>query len=325
MTIAGRMSNFINSSQHQDRFTHDPTAMADYLNVLTEFHTQLSMELYFDIRNFQEARKRKQSQAFLIIHVWHQALLIMVHCPLWNRNYSPDDAPSAVQNQPGLSQLQCDTASRCISNIGDMISLADLIDPSSYLASPFVAQPLYLAACTAINLSKVQTNTPYLEYSIRKAYGTCRSALTRMQTIWLGISSHLKSLDGLHSTCSVGSADNVAVQASNSPLHAHADELAPDSALLAPLSTGGGPGVVTAAEYDMIAASITSPFSLSSTSSTDYSHTNGLLPWSEILESTSTEGNEWEPEMLPWEMTDWDITSNAFPPCGIQMVTPVKG
>ena len=27
--------------------------------------------------------------------------------------------------------------------------------------------------------------------------------------------------------------------------------------------------------------------------------------------------------MLPWEMTDWDITSNAFPPCGIQMVTPM--
>jgi hypothetical protein len=311
MTIAGRMSNFINSSQHPDRFTHDPTAMADYLNVLTEFHTQLPMELYFDIRNFQEARKRKQSQAFLTLHVWHQALLLIVHCPPWNRNYSPDDAPPAAQNQPGLSQLQCDAAVRCISNIGDMISLADLIDPSSYLASPFVAQPLYLAACTAANLAQVQTNTPYLEYTIRKAYGTCRSALTRMQTIWLGISSHLKSLDGLHSTSSVGSDDNVAVQASNAPHHAHADELAPDSALLATMSPGGGPGVLTAAEYDMTAASSISPFSLSSTSSTDYTITNGLLPWSEILESTSTEGNEWEPEMLPWEMTDWPTAANV--------------
>ena len=309
MTIAGRMSNFINSSERQDRFTHDPTAMADYLKLLTEFHTQLPMELYFDIRNFQEARKRNQSQAFLTIHIWHQALLIIVHCPLWNRNYSPDDAPSAAQNQPGLSQLQCDTASRCISNIGDMISLADLIDPSSYLASPFVAQSLYLAACTAVNLSKVQTNTPYLEYSIRKAYDTCRSALTRMQTIWLGISSHLQSLDGLHSTSSVGSDDNVAVQAISSPHHVHADELAPYSALLATMSTGGGLGVVTAAEFDMTAASIISP--LSSTSSTDHSHANSLLSWSEILGSTSTEGNEWEPEMLPWEMTDWATTANV--------------
>ncbi|KAJ6086379.1 hypothetical protein N7486_010660 [Penicillium sp. IBT 16267x] len=311
MIIAGRLSNFINSGEQQDRFTHDPTAMADYLNLLTAFHTQLPMELYFDVRNFQEARKRKQSQTFLTIHVWHQALLIIVHCPPWNRNYSHDDAPSAAPNQPGLSQSQCDTASRCFSNIGDMISLADLIDPSSYLASPCVAQPLYLVACTAVNLSKFQPNTPYLEYSIRKAYGTCRSALTRMQTIWLGISSHLKSLDVLHSTSSIGSDDNVAAQASNSPHRAHVDDLAPDSALLATMSTCGGPGMVTAAEYDMTAASIISPFSLSSSSSADYNYINGMLPWGEVLECASTEVNEWEPEMLPWEMIDWATAANV--------------
>ncbi|RFU25378.1 hypothetical protein B7463_g10960, partial [Scytalidium lignicola] len=202
--------------------------------------------------------------------------------------------------------------------MGDMIALADLIDPSSYLASPFVAQPLYLAACTAVNLSKLPTNTPYLEHSIRNAYGTCRAALTRMQTIWLGISAHLKSLDGLHSTSSVERDDNVAVQASHSPHHAPTlpDERVPDSAVIATMSTGGGPSMTTTAEDDMTAASIISPFSLSSTSSTDYSHTNGLFPWSstepwsEILESTSAVGNEWEPETFHWEMTDWTTAAN---------------
>lgn len=313
MTIAGRISNFINSSPDQDHFAHEPNAMAEYLDVLTEFHIQLPTELYFDIGNFQEARKRKQSQAFLIIHIWHQALLIIVHCPLWSPNYSFNNPISAPQRQWDLFPSQCDTASRCVSNIGDMISLAELIDPNSYLASPLIAQPLYLAACTAINLSELQTNTPYREYSIKNAYAICRSALARMQNIWCGISSHLKSLDRLYSASSAAKNDIVAVQANNIPYSTQLDQPVTNAATLATTTAGGASGMdtCTAAEYDPNTPSIVSPFSLSSASFTNHIKTDSFLPYCEILDSSSATGNEWESEIFLQEITDWATTANA--------------
>jgi hypothetical protein len=305
MTIASRMFNLVSSMRNDNAIMRDQTTLVDYIGVLTEFHTQLPVDLYFDIRNFQAARKSNQSQIFLTIHVWHQALLILVHCPVWSQANSRHDGTFSGQGYSSLSQLQSETASQCISQIGDMISLADLIDPSSYTASPFMAQPLYLAASTALNLSKFQTNTPYLEYSTRKAYSTCRAALARMQAVWRGVASHLHSLDELQSTCCVNNDTNIGVHTNESPNQANTDDLRPESTFMSSMTAGGEAAVVAAPEYDINAASIISPFSLSSTSSTDYSHASGLLPWGEMLDPTSTESNEWDPEMLPWEMTDW--------------------
>lgn len=168
-------------------------AFAKFQQQVSDFYTTLPPDLLFDVQNFQEFSKLKHSQVFLLLHIWNQALVLAVHHPTIVY-------PKAQLDVMGLmSNPHADLTGTGSISIADMISFADLIDANSFLANPFLSQPIYMAACAALtlSLSLPQSSASHKFYTLQRTFNTCRQMLTRMQRIWRGISWHSRTLDSL--------------------------------------------------------------------------------------------------------------------------------
>lgn len=168
-------------------------AFAKFQQQVSDFYTTLPPDLLFDVQNFQEFSKIKHSQVFLLLHIWNQALVLAVHHPTIVY-------PKAQLDVMGLmSNPHADLTGTGSISIADMVSFADLIDANSFLANPFLSQPIYMAACAALtlSLSLPQSSASHKFYTLQRTFNTCRQMLTRMQRIWRGISWHSRTLDSL--------------------------------------------------------------------------------------------------------------------------------
>lgn len=166
---------------------------AKFQQQVSDFYTSLPPDLLFDVQNFQEFSKMKLSQVFLLLHIWNQALVLAVHHPT-------TVYPKAQIDIMGfMSNPYADLTGTGSISIADMISFADLIDSNSFLANPFLSQPIYMAACASLtlSLSLPQSSPSHKVHTLQRTFSTCKQVLTRMQRIWRGISWHSRTLESL--------------------------------------------------------------------------------------------------------------------------------
>ncbi|CAN6656532.1 hypothetical protein TRVA0_029S00496 [Trichomonascus vanleenenianus] len=210
--LLGRVSNYLNSDTErakkaaitQSRSSVSPSSLSpeswDTMDAFTkfqqeasDFYTELPPDLLFDVRNFQQYSKIKQSQVFLLLHIWNQALVLAVHHPTLVYPQCQLDVMGLLSNPH--AEL---TGTGAIS-IADMVSFADLIEPNSFMANPFLSQPIQMAAIASLTLlfSLPQTSPAHSLHILQRTYNSCRQILTRMQQVWRGISWHSRMLDSL--------------------------------------------------------------------------------------------------------------------------------
>uniref|UniRef100_A0A060TE41 ARAD1D48906p n=1 Tax=Blastobotrys adeninivorans TaxID=409370 RepID=A0A060TE41_BLAAD len=212
LILMGKVSNYINSlSNKTDKMVRAGTnpsvspsslspeswdmmeTFSQFQHELSDFYNALPPDLLFDVQNFQQFSKIRYSQVFLLLHVWNQALVLAVHHP-------KIAYPQAKLDVAGLmSNPHADLTGTGSISIADMVAFADLIDANSFLANPFLSQPIYMAACASLTLwhSLPPSAPSHSMYTLQRTYSTCRQILQRMQRIWRGISWHSRTLDSL--------------------------------------------------------------------------------------------------------------------------------
>lgn len=205
LILLGKVSNFINSRSRKtgaviiSNNAVSPESIdarekfVQFQHTVSDFYTTLPEDLLFDVENFQEYTRMNQAQVFLLLHVWNQALVLAVHHPtLVYPKFKLDIASIMSNPHAGL------TGTGAIS-VADMVAFADLIESKSFMANPFLSQPLHMAASAALVLwHTLPPSAPsHSIYTLQRTYNTCRKILDRMQKIWRGISWHSRTLDSL--------------------------------------------------------------------------------------------------------------------------------
>lgn len=207
LELVGRVTNYINSFQEDknkvllaaSNIAVSPESwdmvetFAQFQQELSDFYSALPPDLHFDVQNFQVFSKMRRSQVFLQLHVWHQALVLTVHHPKIAYPHCKLDIEGLVVNP------HADLTITGAISIADMIAFADLIDSKSFLANPFLAQPIYMAASASLTLwQSLPASAPSNSmHTLQRTYSTCRRVLQRMQHIWRGIYWHGRTLDSI--------------------------------------------------------------------------------------------------------------------------------
>lgn len=80
LLLLGQVTDSMNHSNPTARSPRSPRPLPrPFQNELAQFQADLPPELYFNIHNFQAFASAKQSQCFLLLSIWHQAVLLAVH------------------------------------------------------------------------------------------------------------------------------------------------------------------------------------------------------------------------------------------------------
>ncbi|KAB8282186.1 fungal-specific transcription factor domain-domain-containing protein [Yarrowia lipolytica] len=241
LLLVGKVTDHLNSvdpSQLSSSRSFASTQLASFHQDVSDFYTSLPPDLLFDVHNFQEFARIRQSQVFLLLHVWNQALILAVYHPTvvyarsagtlgsvsvsgssnvsLNNSRAPsptgavagggggasssaEDGPKPAKKRkttdPPLSGIDIGAIS-----ISDMVAFADLIDPLSFLCSPFASQPLLMAgvSCLTVLRALSPANTPpHAIFTVKKSYHNTRNALQRLRSNWAGVSWLCETLDSL--------------------------------------------------------------------------------------------------------------------------------
>ncbi|TIB67136.1 hypothetical protein E3Q23_04285 [Wallemia mellicola] len=113
-------------------------------NQLKEFYADLPQELNWSVENLKMHAANGQGGLYLFIHVWYNAVLAFVH-----QHQTPGTVVTKDTFKISLSSAQM---------ISEYLVFADLFTNQSYLASPFISQPLFIAACAFIHDARVNHN-----------------------------------------------------------------------------------------------------------------------------------------------------------------------
>ncbi|KAG5362509.1 putative transcriptional regulatory protein [Yarrowia sp. C11] len=233
LLLVGQVTDHLNSvdpSQLNSSRSFASTQLASFQQAVSDFYTSLPPDLLFDVHNFQEFARIRQSQVFLLLHVWNQALILAVYHPSVvyarsagslssvsvsgssnvsvNNSRAPsptgtgasaEDGPKPAKKRkttdPPLSGIDIGAIS-----ISDMVAFADLIDPLSFLCSPFASQPLLMAgvSCLTVLRALSPANTPpHAIFTVKKSYHNTRNALQRLRSNWAGVSWLCETLDSM--------------------------------------------------------------------------------------------------------------------------------
>lgn len=137
--LYGRVSDIINKLQKPSDLTGDMLAtLAKIERELTGLYRKQDPRLHFNPLHFQNYVKNGQGTLFILLHVWFHSCIIILHQPLLT--------PFGNQRRQ-LTPTSRELAMSSAKTIADILALAELIDPNSYLSSPFTSQPVYIAAC----------------------------------------------------------------------------------------------------------------------------------------------------------------------------------
>ncbi|KAK1923891.1 fungal-specific transcription factor domain-containing protein [Papiliotrema laurentii] len=129
MILAGRIANVYN---RPDQNGSSLQALRQELHV---FHRSLPPNLVWTNENFRAHVTGHQAGILLFLHVWSHALL----AHLQPRSVAAEVSIGDGSDGPSTFALTCARL------ICDRVVTADAHHPASYLASPFVVQPLYIA------------------------------------------------------------------------------------------------------------------------------------------------------------------------------------
>ncbi|KAI3395749.1 hypothetical protein diail_917 [Diaporthe ilicicola] len=148
----GRVSDVLNKiNKVQDLTEHKMAVLAKIENDLTRLYHKQDPRLHFNPLHFQNYVKFGQGTTFILLHVWFHALIIVLHQPLLT---------SFGIRQPQLTSHSRELAMSSAKTIADILALAELIDPKSYIGNPFISQPMYIAACAFLTESAAVASQP---------------------------------------------------------------------------------------------------------------------------------------------------------------------
>lgn len=148
----GRVSDVLNKINKVQDLTEEKMAiLAKIESDLTRLYHKQDPRLHFNPLHFQNYVKHGQGTTFILLHVWFHALIIVLHQPLLT---------SFGIRQPQLTSHSRELAMSSAKTIADILALAELIDPKSYIGNPFISQPMYIAACAFLTESAAVASQP---------------------------------------------------------------------------------------------------------------------------------------------------------------------
>lgn len=148
----GRVSDVLNKINKVQDLTDEKMAiLAKIESDLTRLYHKQDPRLHFNPLHFQNYVKHGQGTTFILLHVWFHALIIVLHQPLLT---------SFGIRQPQLTSHSRELAMSSAKTIADILALAELIDPKSYIGNPFISQPMYIAACAFLTESAAVASQP---------------------------------------------------------------------------------------------------------------------------------------------------------------------
>lgn len=148
----GRVSDVLNKLKKVSDLTDQKlAALAEIERDLMKLYHKQDPSLHFNPLHFQNYVKIGQGTLFILLHVWFHALMIILHQPLLTAFGS---------RHPQLNSHSHELAMSSAKTIADILALAELIDPNSYIGSPFTSQPMYIAACAFLRETAANTSQP---------------------------------------------------------------------------------------------------------------------------------------------------------------------
>lgn len=150
--LYGRVSDVINKLKKPADLTDDKLAtLAQIERELLGLHSSAVPRLDFNPLLFQKYVESGQGTMFILSRVWFHSCVIILHQPLLT--------PFGNQRRQ-LTHGSHDIALGSARSIADILAVAELIDPNSYLSSPFTSQPMYIAACAWLVASTSNASEP---------------------------------------------------------------------------------------------------------------------------------------------------------------------
>lgn len=148
----GRVSDVLNKLKKVSDLTEEKlAALAEIERDLMKLYHKQDPSLHFNPLHFQNYVKIGQGTLFILLHVWFHALMIILHQPLLTAFGS---------RHPQLNSHSHELAMSSAKTIADILALAELIDPNSYIGSPFTSQPMYIAACAFLRETAANPSQP---------------------------------------------------------------------------------------------------------------------------------------------------------------------
>ncbi|KUI59381.1 Nitrogen assimilation transcription factor nit-4 [Cytospora mali] len=148
----GRVSDVLNKIKRVEDLTEEKMSiLAKIEHDLTKLYHKQDPQLHFNPLHFQNFVKNGQGTTFILLHVWFHALIILLHQPLLTYFGS---------REPQLTPHSRELAMSSAKTIADILALAELIDPKSYIGNPFTSQPIYIAACAFLTESAAIVSQP---------------------------------------------------------------------------------------------------------------------------------------------------------------------
>lgn len=219
----GRVSDVLNKLKKVSDLTDGKlAALAEIERDLLKLYHKQDPSLHFNPLHFQNYVKIGQGTVFILLHVWFHALMIVLHQPLLTAFGSQHPQLNAHSHELAMSSAK---------TIADILALAELIDPNSYIGSPFTSQPMYIAACAFLRETAANTSQPtsraasppgskqsggygansahskpnssgdksskhsLLAEAASQSYQRCYKSLQQLNTYWHGVNYILVALD----------------------------------------------------------------------------------------------------------------------------------
>ncbi|KAJ2903903.1 uncharacterized protein MKZ38_009189 [Zalerion maritima] len=215
--LYGRALDVLNNIMHPKDLTQETTRrLVKMESDLTQIYHKQDPRLRFDVNNFSEHVRLRQGPAFILLHLWFHALIIILHQPTLLK---PFRNTRMHQLAPKSRELAMSSAK----TIADILAFSDLIDTHSFIGIPFTSQPMYIAACaflmesesTSSQPASRETSPPSTDFRMRASgsdshpikshsllvskandnYKRCYSSLGKLNEYWGGVKYILTALD----------------------------------------------------------------------------------------------------------------------------------
>ncbi|EIW70119.1 hypothetical protein TREMEDRAFT_29634 [Tremella mesenterica DSM 1558] len=201
MIICGRISNVLNGRRGRARTlvnTPEPLAqqLAELQVRLVRFVSTLPESLKWSADNFKHQEARGHGGTFLALHLWANAVLALV--------YHPDllKSPSGIEtplNQSMNRSIKLALASS--RQIVECMVFSDLVSQTAYTSSPYLVQPLYVAAmallhemrateAVAVDQNGIASTNPtnmFLLSVARQNFSAVMGAILKTEQYWAGV------------------------------------------------------------------------------------------------------------------------------------------
>ncbi|KIY44665.1 hypothetical protein FISHEDRAFT_67380 [Fistulina hepatica ATCC 64428] len=215
MVLCGRIGNVLNGRRGRSRtlvgptLSTSPNVLGELQQQLVQFYSDLSEPMKWSVEAFQRQEARGHGGVFLTLHLWANAVLALVYHPDLLSNPSGIETPLSSHMDRSLKLSL--SSSRLIS---ECLVFADLFSSQSYLASPFVVQPIHVASLAFVydmrssvmgydpesdtsTATEMHSHSPdvapktahlLLTSLARQSLATTTRAIQRMEYYWAGAS-----------------------------------------------------------------------------------------------------------------------------------------